>query len=126
MTSPHLPGGSEMALDMKVRPNAVGNRRAERGDLWLQPSCLFQTSDSAVSSWTENLLLGKTVPNDILLLGNICLEMISDSAGAPGDCMVPQIYGSGCFSLPSHTVQIKSTALQPLLQTCCQVCRRAI
>lgn len=63
MTSPHLLGicGSELMLDMKVRPNTVGNWLAEREVLWLQKlyQWLFQTGDSAVYLLSEILLLGQ-------------------------------------------------------------------
>ena len=41
MTSPHLLGicGSELMLDTKVRPSAVGNLLAGTGVLWLQVLC---------------------------------------------------------------------------------------
>lgn len=89
MTSPHLLGicGSELMLDMKVRPNTVGNcGLAERGkSSGYKCYGLFQTNDSAVSSLSEILLLGKTVLQIILLLGNISLKTLPESTGASGD-----------------------------------------
>lgn len=78
--------------------------------------CLF------VFPQREHMLLGKTVPNDILLLGNIYLEIIPDSWRLWWLHSALDIW-LWLFFLPSHTVMIRSTLLQPLLQTLCQVCR---
>lgn len=85
--------------------------------------CLF------VFPQREGMLLGKTVPNDILLLGNIylcCILYIYNII--PDSWRLWWLHNAldiwlWLFFLPSHTVMIRSTLLQPLLQTLSQVCR---